>query len=179
MSQRLPDRRVILVEVVGNLAQVVARGRLGGQSQGDSRRQHCLERLIESRLSDLDRLAPLVEVLLADASTRREVLAPPKVVPRQLQSRLPALQGRDVGPQVGDLGVDVLDGALELEPIGLKLGYQTARLRLGGRQVRLGRRHGGLLEFDLILEGFLVELDQHVPLLHPVVVIDQHPAHLA
>ena len=42
LSQRLPDRRVILVEVVGNLAQVVARGRLGGQTQADSRRQHCL-----------------------------------------------------------------------------------------------------------------------------------------
>ena len=39
LSQRLPDRRVILVEVVGDLAQVVARGRLGGEAQTDSRRQ--------------------------------------------------------------------------------------------------------------------------------------------
>ena len=122
MSQRLPDRRVILVEVVGDLAQVVARGRLGGEAQTDSRRQDGLQGLIDSRLIDLDRLAPLVELLLADASTRQEFLAPPEVVPRQLQSRLPALEGRDVGPQIGDLGVDVLDGALELEPIGLNLG---------------------------------------------------------
>ena len=92
---------------------------------------------------------------------------------------LPALERRDVGPQVGDLGVDVLDGVLELEPIGPGLGHQAAHLGLGGRQVRLGRRHGGFLDRDLNLVRLLVELDQQVPLLHAVVVVHQDLAHLA
>ena len=57
--------------------------------------------------------------------------------------------------------------------------YQAADLGLGRDQVRLGRRHGGLLERDLDLVRLLVELDEHIPLLHAVVVIHQHLHHLA
>ena len=46
-------------------------------------------------------------------------------------------------------------------------------------QVGLGGDHGRLLDLDLDLVGLLVELDQQVPLLHPVVVVDQDPGHLA
>ena len=108
-----------------------------------------------------------------------ELLAPFEVGLRQLQGRLPALESRHVGAEVGDLGVHVLDGVFELEPIGPGLGHQAAHLGLGGHQVRFGRRHGGLLDRDLNLVGFLVELDQQVPLLHAVVVVHQDPAHLA
>jgi hypothetical protein len=173
-----PNGGEILVEVVRDLAEVVALGRLGGEAKADSRRKDGFEGLIDIRDIDLNRLPPLVHLFLADGSARQELLAPLEVVSRQLQSGLPALEGRDVGPEIGELGVHVLDGTLELEPIGPDLGDLSAGLGLGSRQVRLGGRNGGLPDRDLILEGLLVELDQQRPLLHTVVVVNQHPAHL-
>ncbi len=157
----------------------MALGRLRRKPQADSRGVNGLESLIDGRLIDLDRLPALVEVFLADAPARQELLAPFQVGLRQDQRRLPALVGRHVGAQVGDLGVNVLDRVLESEPIGPGLGHQAAHLGLSRREVRFGRLHGGLLDGDLNLVGFLVELDQQGSLLHTVVVVDQHPAHLA
>ena len=157
----------------------MALGRLGDETQVDSGRIDGLQGLIDRRNIDLDRLAPLVEIFLADASAWQELLAPFEVGPRQFKGCLPALEGRDIGSQIGGLGVNVLDGVLELEPIGPGLGHQAAHLGLGGHQVRLGRHHRRLFDRNLIREGFLVELDQQVPLLHAIVVVDQHPAHLA
>ena len=74
---------------------------------------------------------------------------------------------------------DVLDGVLELEAIGPRLGHLAAHLGLGGRQVRFGRVHGGFLDRHLNLVRLLVELDQHVALFHAVVVVHQDLGHLA
>ena len=60
-----------------------------------------------------------------------------------------------------------------------RLGHQAVHLSLGGRQVRFRRRHGGFLDGDLNLVRLLVELHQHVPLLHAVVVVHQNLGHLA
>ena len=68
---------------------------------------------------------------------------------------------------------------LELEAVAPGLGHLALYLGLGRHQVRLGRHHGGLLDLDLNLVGFLVELDQQVPFLHAVVVIHQDLGHLA
>ncbi len=66
---------------------------------------------------------------------------------------------------------------LELAIVGTRPGAsRPTDLGLGGHQVGLCRRHGGLLDRDLNLVRLLVELDQQVPLLHAVVVIDQDPA---
>ena len=75
--------------------------------------------------------------------------------------------------------VDVLDRPLELPPLAPGLGQDAPDLGLGGHQVGLGGDHGRLLDVDLDLVRLLVELDQQVPLLHPVVVVHQDPAHLA
>ena len=66
-----------------------------------------------------------------------------------------------------------------LKTIGSGLGHVAAHLGLGGRQVRLGRLHGGLLDGDLNLVRLRVESHQHVPFFHAVVVIHQDLAHLA
>ena len=54
-----------------------------------------------------------------------------------------------------------------------------AHLGLGGNQVGFRRRDRGLLDRELDLVGFLVELDEHAPLLHAHVVVDEHLNHLA
>ena len=95
------------------------------------------------------------------------------------QGGLPAVERCHGGVQIGDLVIDVLDGVFELVAIGPGLGHLAADLGLGGRQVRFRRFHGGLLDGDLNLVRLRVELDQHVPLLHAVIVIHQHLAHLA
>ena len=97
----------------------------------------------------------------------------------QLEGRLLAPQGRHAGPQHGDLVIDVLDRRLELPPLAPGLGQDAADLGLGGHQVGLGADHGRLLDVELNLVRLPVELDQQVPLLHAVVVVDQDPAHLA
>ena len=97
----------------------------------------------------------------------------------ELEVRLPALERGDVGPQVGDLGVDVFDGTLELEALARTRPTMPCTLALGGRQVGFGRRDRGLLDRDLDLVGFLVELDQDASLFHAHVVVDQHGLHLA
>ena len=55
----------------------------------------------------------------------------------------------------------------------------AADLGLGGLEVGLGVDHGRLLDVDLHLVRFAIELDQQVPLLHAVIVMDQDPGHLA
>ena len=97
----------------------------------------------------------------------------------QRQRRLLAVECRHVGSQSGDPGVDHLHGMKEVEPIGDDQGDEAAHLGLGVHQVCFRRHHGGLLDRELNLVRFLVELDQYGALLHPVVVINQDPAHLA
>jgi len=127
---------------------------------------------------DLDRLAAQVEFFLADA-TGRQLLAPFEVGLGQVQRCFPAVERGHGGAEVGDLVIDILDRMLELESIGPGLGHQAAHLGLGRRQVRFGRRHSRLLDRDLDLVRLLVKPDQHVPLFHTHIVINQHLAHLA
>ena len=108
-----------------------------------------------------------------------ELLAPFEVGLSQHQGRLLALVSRHVGPKVGDLVVHLLHGRLQLPTLGSADRLQSAHLGFGGHQVRFGGSDGGSLDRDLNLVGLLVELDQQVPPLHAVVVVHQHPAHLA
>ena len=59
------------------------------------------------------------------------------------------------------------------------LGQDAPDLGLGGLEVGLGGDHGRLLDVDLHLVRFAIELDQQVALLHAVIVVDQDPGHLA
>ena len=67
----------------------------------------------------------------------------------------------------------------ELEAIGPGQGQLAAHLGLGRRQVGFGHVHGGLLDLDLNLVGFLVELDQQVALFHAIIVIHKDTGYLA
>ena len=60
LAERLTNGREVLIEVGRHLAQVMAPGRLGGKAQADAYRIDGLQGLIDGRLGDLDRLAPLV-----------------------------------------------------------------------------------------------------------------------
>jgi hypothetical protein len=157
----------------------MARWRPFGKSQPGSDRIDVLQGLIHGRLIHLDRLAPYVEVLLADTPARGKLLAPFEIGPRQFQGCPSAIQRRHRGAEIGNLVIDVLDGVLELEAVGPRLGYLTAHLGLGGHQVRFGHGDSSSLDSDLNLEGFLVKLDQQVSFFHPVVVIHQHAHHLS
>ncbi len=97
----------------------------------------------------------------------------------RFESGLLSPQGGHLGPQEGDLGIDLLGGVLEFPALAAELRLQAAGLRLGRRQVRLRRVDGGALQRHLHLERFLVELDEQIPLLHALVVVDQHLHHLA
>jgi hypothetical protein len=161
-----------------HFGQILAHGRLRRQSQADPDRINLLQRLLDRCFVNLDCLPALVEVFFADA-LGREFLTPFEVGLGELQGCLLAFEVLHAGAQIGNLIVDVLDGMLELEPVGPRLGHQAAHLCLGSPQVRLGCHYRGLLDFDLNLVGFLVELDQQVPLFYAHVVIHQDPAHLA
>ena len=126
-----------------------------------------------------DRLTAHVELFLADAPARCELLAPFQVGLCQHKGRLPALVSRYIGAQVCNLVGHLLHGRLQLPSLGPAHRLQCAHLRFGGGQVRFCRFDGGLLDRDLNPVGFLVELDQQGPFFHAVVVVDQHPAHLA
>ena len=113
------------------------------------------------------------------AAGGQQLLAPFEIGLRQFQGRLPAVESRHGGVQIGDLVIHVLDGVFELETIGPGLGHLAADLGLGGRQVRLRRFHGGFLDGHLNPVRLRVEFHQHVPLFHAVVVVHQDLAHLA
>ena len=148
-------------------------GRLGGQAEAGADGVDLLQRLSDGCLIDLHGLPSRVDVFLADTPLGQQRLAPFEVVLRQMQRRLPAVDRRHGGPQVGDLVFCVLDGVFELEAIGPRLGDLSAHLGLGRRQVRLGHFHGGLLDRDLNLVRLLVELHQDIALFHAIVFLDQ------
>ena len=157
----------------------MALGRLGRKAEADTDRVDRLQGLFDARFRDLERFPEHIEIFLADGPAREQFFAPFEIGPRQLQGRLPAVESRHTGVQIGDLVIHVLDGVFELVAIGPGLGHLAAHLGLGGCQVRFGRFHGGFLDGNLNAVRLRVEFDQHVPLLHAVVVIHQDLAHLA
>ena len=158
----------------------MALGRLGRKAQADADGVDRLEGLLDAGFRDLERFrcsrssSSWLMVLLANS-----FFAPLEIGLGQLQGRLAAVESRHAGVQIGDLVVHVLDGVFELEAIGPGLGHLAADLGLGGRQVRFRHFHGGLLDGDLNAVRLRVEFDQHVTLLHAVVVVHQDLAHLA
>lgn len=130
-------------------------------------------------LTDLLRLPALIEILLADASAGHQLLGASAVGLRQLQARLPAAQRRDGSMELGNLGVDLFGGILQLPPLAADLRLQSAVLGLGGHHVLLGDPDGGALHLDLHRVRFLVELNEQVSFLHLLVVVEQHLLHLA
>ena len=115
----------------------------------------------------------------ADGSTRQQRLGAFEIGLGPAENRLLAPQGGYLGPQQGDLGIDLFGGVLKLPALGAELGRQAAGLGFGRHQVRLRLADGGALQRQLHLERFLVELDEQIPLLHALVVVDQHLHHLA
>ncbi len=168
-----------LIEILGDFGQVVPGGRLGGEAEIHPAGMHGLDRLLDARLVDLDRLAAHVEIFLADAAARFELHAALEVGLRQLELCLLAFVDRHVGAEVGDLVGHLLDGRFQRPALGCARRLQPAHPRLGRRQVGLGCRQGGPLDRHLNLERFLVEPDQEVALLDAVVVIHKDLAHLA
>ena len=135
--------------------------------------------MFDARLGDRVRFPKHVEILNGDGRGGQQLLAPSEIGFGQLHGRLPAIESRHGGVQVGDLVVHVLDGMLEFETIGSGLGHLAADQGLGSRQVRLSRFQGGFLDGYLNPVRLRVEFHQHVPLFHAVVVVHQDVAHLA
>ena len=102
-----------------------------------------------------------------------------EVGPGAVEGRLLAPQGRDPGPEQRDVVVDLLDRFLELPSLAPGLGQDAPDLGLCGLHVGLGVHQRRFLEGDLDPVRLLVELDQQIPLAHPVVVVHQDLAHLA
>ena len=105
------DRRLLDLEIPGEFQRVVV---VGSQSEGGAGLLDGCPRLLLLLDGDLQCVVPLVDIFLADASVRQELLAPPQVVPRQLQGRLPALEGGELGVQNGDVAPQGLLGVLPL-----------------------------------------------------------------
>ena len=121
----------------------------------------------------------LVVLLAGDRAPVEKLLGPGEVGPGAVAGRLPAPQGRDPGLELRDRVVDLLDRRLELPALAPGLGQDAPDLGPRGLHVGLRVDHGRLLEVDLDLVRLPVELDQQVPLAHPLVVVHQDPAHLA
>ena len=79
----------------------------------------------------------------------------------------------------GDLVVDLFHRPLELPPQAACLSQVGPDQGLGGLEVGLGVDDGRLLEVDLHLVRFAIELDQKITLPHAVIVMHQDPGHLA
>ena len=115
---------------------------------------------------------------MADGMLRQQRLGAVVIGPGSVENRLLTPQGGHLGPQEGDLGIDLLGSVLEFPALGAELGFQAAGGRLGCRQIRLRHANGGALQRHQHLERFLVELDEHISLVHSLVVINQHFHHL-
>ena len=85
----------------------------------------------------------------------------------------------NLGPQQGDLVVDVLHGVLQRPAPAHGLRFDAAHFGPGHLQVRRRRVDGRLFDRDRDLKGLLVQLDQKVAFAHPVVVVHQNPGNLA
>ena len=141
---------------------------------------HLLQRLLHLRLGHAVRLFVQIDFLLADCPGG--FLHFERTIPiglRAIQFRLAGLQRRDVGPQHGNLVVHVFDRMLQFESIGPRLGHHRAHFVLRHQQICLRRGDHRFFQIDIDLKRLLVELNENVPLLHPVVVVDQNLHHLA
>ena len=125
-----------------------------------------LLRLGEGGCRDPQLLLILVVIRTADGSLRQQRLGALEIGPGSVESGLLTPQGGHLGPQEGDLGIDLLGSVLEFPALGAELGLQAAGLRFGRRQVHFRRADSGALQCHLHLVGFLVELDEQIPLLH-------------
>ena len=178
IGQRLADPGERLVDVGGDVRQLNLLG-VRGQAERDPRLMDFLEGLLDrGRRSSLG-LEALVEVLAGERVTVDQGPGPLQVGAGSLEGRLLAPQGRDPGPEQRDRVVDVLDRPLELPAQAPGLGEGAPNLGPSSRQLGLGGDQGRLLDVDLNLVRLLVELDQQVPLLHPLVVVHQDAADLS
>ena len=85
----------------------------------------------------------------------------------------------NLGAQQGDLVVDVLNRVLQRPAPAHGLRFDAAHFGPGHLQVRRRRIDSRLFDRDCDLKRLLVEFDQQVSLVHPVVVVDEHARHLA
>ena len=148
------------------------------QSEGHPRLGDRLLCLGEGGCRDPQLLLTKIVVGMADGMRRQQRCGALEIGPGSVESGLLTPQGGHLGSQEGDLGIDLLGGGLELPALGAELRPQATGLGLGHREVRLRRLDGGALQRHLHLERFLVELDEQIPLLHAVVVTNQHLHHL-
>ena len=177
-AERLANAGEGLVEIGGNVGQLPRLG-VRRQAEGDPGLMDFFKGLFDGGFSRPIVLTTLIEFLPCNRMAGEERVCPLEIGPRTLEAGLLALQGRHACPQEGDLVVDILHRPLELPPQAARLSQDRSNLGLGGLEVGLGADHGRLLDVDLHLVRFAIELDQQVALLHAIVVIDQDPGHLA
>ena len=178
ISQARSDRGEGLVQVRRHVGEGLAHFPSGRQSEGHPGLGDRLLHRGEGTCRDPQLLLTLVEVLTRYGPLIQQALAALEVA-RAGERGLLTPQGSHLGPQLGDLGIDLFGGVLEFPALVAELGHQAAGLRLGRRQAHLRLVDSGALDRHLHLERFLVELDEQIPLLHATVVVDQHLHHLA
>ena len=110
---------------------------------------------------------------------RDQLFCPVELGLGQLQRGLALVEIGNPGVQESDLVVDVLYGVLELPALAPRLGLETAHRRGRRHQIRRAVIHRRLLHGDGEPERLLVQLDEKVALAHTIVVVHQHPEHLA
>ena len=97
----------------------------------------------------------------------------------QRELGLALVDAGNLGAQQGDLVVDVLHGVLQRPAPAHGLRFDAAHFGLRYREFSRRRIHRRLFDRDCDLKGLLVQLDQQVSLVDPVVVVDEDARHLA
>ena len=175
LPQRLPDERVVLLQIGWRIERVFVVDR---QAKAGPRLLHDLLGAVHAAAGHIAFGGELVEVGLRHRPAPDERQVAGVVALCELQVRLLHLKLRDVRAERGKLVSHRFDGVLQIEPIAAGLRYRGMSLGLGGDHVRFCCMDRGFLDRHLNLIGLLVELDQQIAFLHAIVVVHQHASNL-
>ena len=177
-AQGLSHRGKGLIEICGNIGDARPLGRFAGKTERGARLINVFQRLGNLRVCHVEGFTFLIEILRTRHLGREQAFGPIKLRLREDLRCLGLLPRGRARTNQRDLIVHVLNRVGEFETQAPRRGHFTAHGGLGHHEVRLRGIDRGLLDRDLHAIRLRVQLDQHVALLHPVVILDQHPSHL-
>ena len=175
MRLRLADAGKGLVEIRGHVGQVLALGRNGRQPERDPRLVNAFQGLLDLGLGDPQRRTGLIVFLLRDGIRDDELCVPVEGRLGQHERGLLGFERGHVGPQQGDLIIDLFDGMLKVEAQAAGFSHEAARGGRRGHEIGLGRGNGRVGDIDLHLVRRPIEFHKDVALVYAVVVFDKDP----
>ncbi len=179
LSQRSAHGGKCLIEIRGHIRDARPFRRLAGQAEGGARLINTFQRLCDLRVRDIECFAFLVEILRTRHFGREEALRALKFRLCEHLRCLGLFPGGRARANQRHLIVHVLNRVREFEAQAARRAHFTAHRRFGNGEIRLCGIDRSLLDRDLHAIGFRVEPDEHITLLHSIVIVDQDTRHLA